>query len=212
MVTAKLSHYQRLLASFSKHKVDYVMVGVDGFNQWVPDGQSGIETTDADVAFRGDAKNILRILQAIREAKDPQTGDNFIVVATDGLAARELDLKKMKQEAAWLVRTPWTLVVEMPGAGYHFEMLRDVTGFTYQELSADAVVMDRRMVPIRVAQLEKILESKRAANRPKDLAFFKKYALLIDDAIRSARARANGLRKDLTPRKIGPLDDDERER
>lgn len=201
-----LSPYHRLLDEFSRANVRYVLVGVEGFNQWVPDGQSGLETTDMDMAIADDRRNWEALLGAIARVRAPESGDKFVVVATNSLEAEHIDissLAKRRRWARWLSLRGWTLVIEMPNWGYHVETVIDVSGFSFEELEEDSVVFDRRTVPMRVAALHKILESKRLAGREKDKAFFKRYANLIDAAIRSAKARARGLKPDLTPREVG---------
>lgn len=201
-----LEHYQRLLKAMADNEVRYVIVGVDGFNQWAPGGQGAIETQDIDLVIASETKNFLRLLNAIEDARDPATGDRFIVIATNGEDAKEINTDTVgarNKWARWIAKSDWSLVAEMPNTRYHAEMIRSVTGFTFEELECDSVVFDRRTVPMRVAQLGKILESKRIANRPKDKAFFARYKHLIDDAIKSAKARARGLTPNKTPRQIG---------
>ncbi len=52
-----------------------------------------------------------------------------------------------------------------------FDLLTSISGFDYAGLAEDAATFDVAGAPIRVGRLERLLESKAASGRAKDLAF-----------------------------------------
>jgi hypothetical protein len=55
------------------------------------------------------------------------------------------------------------------------DILTSVAGFDYDELSSDAATFEVSGSLIRVGRLEKLLRSKEASGRPKDLAFLRAF-------------------------------------
>ena len=63
-----------------------------------------------------------------------------------------------------------------------YDLLLAVSGFTFAELLRDVATVTVHGTPITVGRLTKLLQSKRAANRPKDREFLRRYQALLEEA------------------------------
>ena len=55
------------------------------------------------------------------------------------------------------------------------DLMTSIAGFRYSELSSDATPFTVAGTEVRVGRLEKLLRSKRASGRPKDLEFLRAF-------------------------------------
>lgn len=136
----------RLLAKF---KVDCVVIG--GVAAWARGSSQA--TFDVDVCYSRDATNLTNLIQALRSVRATLRG------APDNI--------------------PFTLDEETLRHGLNFtfetevgdlDLLGEVKGVgTYRDCLQDAEEIEMFGYPFRVLSLEKLIDSKRAAGRPKDL-------------------------------------------
>lgn len=59
------------------------------------------------------------------------------------------------------------------------DLMLSVTGWSHDEVASDAVLFRAYGHEVRVAALDRLIESKRRAGRPKDLAFLTHYAAVM---------------------------------
>jgi len=61
------------------------------------------------------------------------------------------------------------------------DLMTSLAGFAYEELAVDATAFSVAEVEVRVGCLEKLLRSKQASGRSKDLAFLRAFEARADD-------------------------------
>jgi hypothetical protein len=188
--------HERVLQKLKRRKIAYVMVGVDGFNQWMPSSQQALATMDSDICVERSSENIERLLRILNEE-----GYVASLVTSSGRRGEAIDLRSSddtRKAAARFTRGRLVIVAGHPSTGHSFDFIGRVSGYHFEDLDSDAVVFDRGIAPVRVARLEKILYSKLQANRRKDKEFFRRYASLIDEALLLSRPNKKNRRKTKT--------------
>jgi len=68
-----------------------------------------------------------------------------------------------------------------PDAG-QLDLLLSISGFSYPEIESDAAEFRVAQANVRVGSLEKLLRSKQASGRPKDLEFLRAFEARASDA------------------------------
>jgi hypothetical protein len=144
------SFFEDVLTRLSAAKVEFVVVGgVSAVLQGAP-----LATFDLDICFRRTSENIARLLQALAPLK-PRLRDF------------PPDLPFVLDERAILLGTNFTLTVQ----GGDLDLISEMSSIGgYDQVLGDADLMEIGTVAIRVLSLEKLIQSKRAGGRPKDLA------------------------------------------
>jgi hypothetical protein len=160
---------ERILSALDEHGVDYVLIG--GLAA-VAHG-SAIPTTDIDVVPDADRANLGRLAAALRDLDAKLRVPDLAYPVDVALDDRSFDAFT---SAAF--RTPYgdIDVVLRPDA------LGPKRHFTYDELNGRAHDRTAFGVPLRVADLADIIESKSAAGRSQDLAALPHLAALREAA------------------------------
>ena len=159
--------YLAVIRAFTRVNVRYVVVGMAGINYYATRPGDTFATVDYDLLLDPTLGNVDKALGQLKRL-------GFSIGSAQGV----LTPTALKA----VVRERRTLVATTP-EGIMVELLLAVPGFTFGELAQDAATVTVRGTPVRVGRLTKLLQSKRAANRPKDRDFLKRYrALLEDDA------------------------------
>lgn len=157
--------YADLVAGLNKAGVDYVVIGMSGINYYASSARDTFGTQDLDLFLRPALANAVKTFRVFR--------DLGYEMSAEGKAIKERDLPD-------ILRLKRTMVAVNP-EGIMFECLFAVSGFTFRQLAGDASVFKAGDVLIRVGKLRKLLASKRAAGRPKDKLFLKRYELLLKE-------------------------------
>ncbi|OQA54844.1 MAG: hypothetical protein BWY42_01617 [Candidatus Omnitrophica bacterium ADurb.Bin277] len=157
--------YADLIARLNGAGVDYVVIGMSGINYYASSARDTFGTQGLDLFLRPALANAVKTYKIFQ-------GLGYEMSA-DGKAIKEGDLSEvLKRKRTVLAVNP---------DGIMFECLFAVSGFTYRQLAGDASVFKAGDVLIRVGKLHKLLASKRAAGRPKDKLFLKRYELLLKE-------------------------------
>lgn len=157
------SGFLRALAALSETGVAYVIVGVGGINFYARIPAEAFATLDLDALLEptlGNLRGALRVLDSLGYEFEAG-GEPFLDWEDDSALQR-------------VIRNGATLSALHPEAG-QIDLLLGVAGFSYAELSADAVEFRVADVEVRVGTLEKLLQSKQSSGQPKDLAFLRAF-------------------------------------
>jgi len=139
----------RLLEVLARHNVDFVVVGMTaGVLQGAP-----LATFDLDVVYSRKPENLDRLLAVLREihAIFRHAGDRKIAPALSHL------------------QSPGHKLLETDLGDFDVLGTVDET-LGYEELLADAINLELGEMSVRVLSLERLIEIKQRAGRPKDLA------------------------------------------
>lgn len=151
-----------ILAVLGRHQVDFVVIG--GFAAWLHGAP--VVTADVDLVFDTSPDNVRRLIAALVELE---------AVYRDPLGRR------IAPDEAKLLSTT--------GGGHHLmstnagdlDLLRDAAGFDFAALAGTAVRIDFGGLEARFAPLATIIELKRRAGRPKDLAALPTLLAALED-------------------------------
>lgn len=165
--------YLAVIRAFGRVGVRYVVVGMAGINYYARKPAEAFATMDYDLLLEPTLGNVEKALGRMKRL-------GFSVGAAEG-ALRPGGLRGV-------VRGRRTLVATTPD-GVMVELLLAVSGFTFAELAGDAATVTVRGTPITVGRLTKLLQSKRAANRPKDREFLRRYQALLEEDPPAPRRR-----------------------
>lgn len=157
--------YHEIIDQFNRRGIRYVVIGMSGINYYSKTPAETFGTADYDIFLEPTLENVKRALGCLKKMR-------FSI----GAAGKILDEKKLHE----IVRGQRTLVATTP-YGIMVELLLRVSGYPFSELAKDAVTFDLDGVPVKVGRLSKLLQSKRAAGRPKDRAFLKRYQSLLEE-------------------------------
>ena len=149
-------------------KVDFVVVGMFGINLQARDPSESFETNDLDVLLRANIPTLKSALTALSNAgfTFASGGEPFIDTVDE-------------QALAAVLRSQATLRGLFDGTNV-LDLMLEMTGWSHDEVASDAVVFKAYGHDVRVARLERLIESKRRAGRPKDLAFLAHYAAVME--------------------------------
>ncbi len=157
--------YTKVLQSFNRRGVRYVVVGMAGINYYGESAASTFSTFDYDLFVEPTRDNL-------QKAFDALTRLDFTLGTSEG----ELKLSDL----AHLVRGQKTLVATTAD-GLMVELLLKISGFPFSEMARDAATFTVEGVPVRVGRLNKLLMSKKLAGRPKDRRFLSRYQNLLEE-------------------------------
>lgn len=158
-----VSGFARALSALSRAGIEFVIVGVGGINFYARTPAEAYATLDLDAFLLPTVENLRRALEVLgRLGYQFEAGLEPFVDVED-----ELVLTRIVEQGA-------SLSAIHPEAG-ELDLLTSITGFDYQELSADAATFEVAGAPVRVGRLEKLLRSKEASGRPKDLEFLRAF-------------------------------------
>jgi hypothetical protein len=161
--------FDRIISTLHRHRVAYVLIGGAAGNAH----GSTLLTEDVDITPARDRANLDRLAAALRDlrARIRTEGEpDGVAFPIDGgfLAALPLMLK--------LTTEAGDLDLTLAPAGF-------VAGYDALALGAVEVEFGEGVV-VRVASLDDIIASKRAANRPKDIAALPYLEALADEIAR----------------------------
>jgi hypothetical protein len=149
--------------------VDFVLVGVGGINFYARTPAGAFATLDLDALLAPVAENLGRALAALSglgyvfEAGGEPFVDLAVPKALARVVARRVSLNAFHAELG------------------EIDLMTAIAGFAYDELSDDARTFLVEGREVRVGRLEKLLASKQASGRPKDLAFLRQYEAAAGD-------------------------------
>lgn len=145
----------------SEAGVGYIVVGVGGINFYARTPGDAFATLDLDALLEPDVDNLRSALRVLRELGYRfEAGDEPFLDVDD---------------AAMLggaVRNGATIRALHDSEG-EIDLLLSIAGFAYRELAEDATSFRVAETEVRVGSLEKLLRSKEASGRPKDLEFLR---------------------------------------
>jgi len=157
------SGFARALAALSESDVDFVIVGVGGINFYARTPSEAFSTLDLDALLAPSAANLaqaLRVLAGLGYAFEAG-GEPFIDLDD------EIILRRVIENGA-------SISAIHPEDG-EIDLLTSITAFDYASLSTDAAEFEVAGSSVHVGQLEKLLRSKEASGRPKDLEFLRAF-------------------------------------
>lgn len=157
--------YTELLSQFNKAQVEYVVVGMSGINYYALDAHGVFATLDFDVFINPTVANVSKAVSACRKLGYD--------AAVDG---KEMDKVTVKD----VVIHKKTIVCSN-SYGVLFDLILSVSGYTFAQMACDARIFNSVKIPIKVGQLRKLLRSKKAAGRKKDLLFLKRYKSILEE-------------------------------
>jgi hypothetical protein len=157
------SGFLRAMAALAEAGVAYVVVGVGGINFYARTPAEAFSTLDLDALLEPTVGNLRSALRAL----------NTLGYEFEAGGEPFLDLQDDSALEA-VVRNGATLNAIHREVG-QIDLVLGVAGFSYAELDSDAVEFHVADVGVRVGKLEKLLRSKQASGRPKDLAFLRAF-------------------------------------
>ncbi|MBI2373696.1 MAG: nucleotidyl transferase AbiEii/AbiGii toxin family protein [Deltaproteobacteria bacterium] len=152
-----------MLRALHAHGVRFVVVG--GFAAWMQDAP--VVTTDLDIVYDTSPENLDALTRALR-----------------ALAAR------YRHQLGRVIEPDPAKLGSTEGGGHHLfetrfgdlDALRSSSRFGYSELVTTAVTYEIEGVPCLIASLADVIEMKRLANRPKDVAALPALMAVLEDA------------------------------
>ncbi len=158
-----VSGFARALAALGEAGVDFVVVGVGGINFYARTPSDALATLDVDALLAPSAENLFRALSVLSALgyEFEAGGEPFI-----DLDDRHV-LRRVLENGA-------SLSAIHRDAG-EIDLLTSISGFEYADLAADAATFEVAGASIQVGRLEKLLRSKEASGRPKDIEFLKAF-------------------------------------
>lgn len=151
--------YTAALARLVEAKVRFVLVGVGGANMHATPRQELFVTQDWDLFLPLDGKNALACWRAL------EGGGWKLWCGTDPLG------KPLDRWLADRIVNRRALVRATNAAGLQLDLTYVMSGFDFEQVWAERRRFRSAGVEIPVARLAHIVESKRAAGRPKDILF-----------------------------------------
>lgn len=151
------------LAALTKAGVALVIVGVGGINFYARTPAQAYATLDLDALLEPTTKNLREALRVLSELGYAfESGSEPFVDFED------------ESVLAGVVRNGASLSA-LHGDAVQVDLLLSVSGFSYSQLAADAVPFRIAGSRVWVGALEKLLRSKQASGRPKDLEFLRAF-------------------------------------
>lgn len=155
------SGFARALAALVAANVDFVIVGVGGINFYARTPAEAFATLDLDALLAPSAANLsqaLRVLAALGYEFEAG-GEPFIDVEDSMILTRVIEngasLSAIHREIG------------------EIDLLTSIAAFDYAGLATDAARFEVAGSTVQVGQLDKLLRSKEASGRPKDVEFLR---------------------------------------
>jgi predicted nucleotidyltransferase len=169
-VSEPASAFVRALTALSEAGVEFVVVGVGGINFYARTPSQAFATIDLDALLPPAVENLARALEVLGELGYAfEAGGEPFVDTADSLVLRRI------------VERGTSLAAIHPEAS-ELDLMTSISGFGYSELAEDATPFEVAGTIVRVGRLEKLLRSKQASGRPKDLEFLRAFeARAADD-------------------------------
>jgi hypothetical protein len=158
-----------LFRSLAERRVRYVVIGVWGVNLYAQQAAELLATRDTDLFVPPEPENLLRTWQACDELglELTSSGEPLDRPRDEFLARAVVERRALTRasDAADLV-VDLTLVM---------------AGFDFESAWRERRTLTLDGVPVTVARLSQIVESKRIADRPKDRLFLATYREILDE-------------------------------
>jgi len=162
-VSDAVSGFARALAALGEAGVEYVIVGVGGINFYARTPADAFATLDIDALLAPAVENLERALSALSGlGYEFEAGGEPFVDLDDRLV-----LRRVLENGATLSAVHREVS--------EIDLLTSISGFDYLDLASDAVTFEVAGAPVHVARLEKLLRSKKASGRPKDIEFLRAF-------------------------------------
>ncbi len=157
------SGFVRALSALSDAGVSYVVVDVAGINFYARTPAEAFATLDLDALLEPTLENLRTALHVLAdlEYEFEAAGEPFLGINDD-------------VTLGGVVRHGASLTARHPADG-EIDLMLSIAGFSYSQLAEDATSFRVAGVEVRVGRLEKLLRSKEAAGRPKDLEFLRAF-------------------------------------
>jgi predicted nucleotidyltransferase len=163
------SGFARALAALTDARVDFVIVGVGGINFYARTPAQSFATLDLDALIAPRVDNLELALSTLsRLGYEFEAGGEPFVDLDDTVV-----LRRILQAGA-------NLSAHHRGAG-QIDLMTSISGFDYPELVADATAFEVAGVTVRVGRLTKLLRSKEASGRSKDVEFLRIYGATLGE-------------------------------
>jgi hypothetical protein len=145
-------------------QVEFVVVGMSGINAFAQDPRDAFLTRDVDCLLPPDIDNLRRALLTLRSAgfSFEANAEPFLDLEDETVLTNVLRLGATIQA---------THTDAMP-----LDLMLSIAGFSFAEIAVDAVAFEIGGVEVRVGRLQKLLQAKEIAGRPKDLEFLRLFA------------------------------------
>jgi len=168
-VSNRASGFALALSALSEADVEFVIVGVGGINFYARTPAQAFATLDVDALLPPSVENLRRALSVLGRLGYSFEAGNEPFVDFEDLPV----LRRVVENGA-------TLTAIHPEAS-EIDLLTSISGFDYAELSEDAAVFEVSGSTVQVGRLEKLLRSKQASGRPKDLEFLRAFQARSSD-------------------------------
>ncbi len=167
--------YSELIGRFNQEAVKYVVVGMAGINYYASNARETFSTQDFDIFVKPTIPNVKKAVSILKEL-----GYNTAINPSvhEGAAIRGQGAKKEDIEDA--VRQKSTIIA-CDAYGIMFELILAVSGYNFDQMEKDAAIFDVVGVPVKVAKLNKLLMSKKAAGREKDKIFLSRFKIVLNE-------------------------------
>lgn len=159
--------YAELLDKFNRGGVKYVVVGMSGINYYASEAKETFATQDFDIFIKPTIENVRKAISIFRKL------DYSLIVNKSTLEDSSIK-KTVRQKSTILASDPYGIAIEL---------ILAVSGYTFNEMERDATIFSVQKIPIKVAKLKKLLQSKKLAGRKKDKLFLKRFELLLKEKI-----------------------------
>ncbi len=168
-MSATADPFAETLIALCEGGVEFVVVGVGGINFYARDAAELVVTGDIDVLLRRDAGTLRAALAALaRVGFTFEAGrEPFLDLDDDLILTRVCEVG-----ASILARNE---------EGVRVDLMTSMTGFGFEDLSADAATFEIRGIAVRVGSLAKLLRSKELSGRSKDVEFLRMFAARLTD-------------------------------
>lgn len=159
--------YEELLDKFNRDGVEYVVIGMSGINYYASRAQETFTTQDFDIFVKPTIKNLKKAITVFKKL-------NYGLIANKSALDNSPIKKIVRQKNTVLATDPY---------GITFELILAVSGYTFNQMESDATIFNVGKIPIKVAKLKKLIQSKKMAGRKKDKLFLKRFKILLENKI-----------------------------
>ena len=159
--------YAELLDKFNRGGVKYVVVGMSGINYYASEAKETFATQDFDIFIKPTIENVRKAISIFRKL-------NYSLIVNKSTLEDSSITKTVRQKNTILATDAYGIAIEL---------ILAVSGYTFGEMQSDATVFSVQKIPIKVAKLKKLLQSKKLAGRNKDKLFLKRFELLLKEKI-----------------------------
>jgi len=162
-VPETVSGFARALAALSEAGVEFVVVGVGGINFYARTPADAFATLDLDALVAPAVENLELALSVLSELgyEFEAGGEPFVDLDDRVVLGRVVGNGGM--------------LSAIHAAENQIDVLTSIAGFDFSSLAFDAAQFDVAGATIHVGRLEKLLRSKEASGRPKDVEFLKSF-------------------------------------